>query len=49
MSVNKIPVLHPSKPHSELVHFNNPPPPQVNSAFKAKGTDQDPGTTQHRG
>ena len=40
-------VLHPSRPHSELVYFNSPL--QVNFAFKAKSSDQDPGTTQHRG
>ena len=40
-------VLHPSRPHSELVYFNSPP--QVNFAFKAKSSDQEPGTTQHRG
>ena len=41
-------VILPSRPHSELVHLNSSAP-QVDLAFKAKGTDQDPGTTQHRG
>ena len=36
--------LLPSEPHSEKAHPNSPP--QVNFALQAKGTDQDPGTTQ---
>ena len=39
--------LLPSEPHSEKAHPNSPP--QINLEIKAKGTDQDPGTTQHRG
>ena len=40
--------LLPRKPHSEKAHPNSPPP-QVNLHSKAKDTDQDPGTKQHRG
>ena len=40
-------VSPPSEPHSEKAHPNSPP--QINLAFKAKGPDQDPGTTQPEG
>ena len=40
-------VSPPSEPHSEKAHLNSPP--QINLAFKAKGPDQDPGTTQPEG
>ena len=40
-------VSPPSEPHSEKAHSNSPP--QINLAFKAKGPDQDPGTTQPEG